>query len=269
MPSTPEPHSTRTRARTPPTPLHGPQHDTYEPYSPRRSSRAASHRNPYGSSSANLNRSTPPPPTTTKRARFAVGTTQLNSPPASPRHHKTPRNNRPTAVKATNSLSDSDNNTPTIGRRRVAAHHSLDPTTMLPTPSKTPQTQQKKKKNATVLRSTARILHFPSVPGDGERRCRVGFELDSSDEDTTVSDGKNKKKRKEKEKSIPIYTDPNARVPERDEREVNPFLGPAVVGGASSSSRKKRGIARGKEEEMEEEEMEERVRRKEGMVYVL
>jgi len=129
---------------------------------------------------------------------------------------------------------------------------------MLPTPSKTPQTQ--KQKNESILRSTARILHFTPAPGAVEQRCRIGFELHSSDEEMAGSK-KNKNKNKNK-KAIPIYTDPNARVPERDEREINPFLGPAAAG-VSMSSRKKRGG------EEEEEEMEERVRRNEGMFYVL
>ena len=60
---------------------------------------------------------------------------------------------------------------------------------------------------------------------------------------------------------IEIYTDANARVPVLDESEDNPFVG-------AKQSQRRRGRKRGRQSEADAE-MEERVRREEGVVYVL
>ena len=157
-PATPPPPSSL-RARTPPTPLHGPLHDDYEPYSPRRSKRTTALSNPYSSFNSEhkpTGRDTTPPPTG-KRARFASA--QLSSPPSSPASpirratlHKTPK--KTPARKALNGAqSDSD----------TAPRSLPTPTDMaavLPTPSKTPKKRQ-------AISSTARILNFqPYSPND-------------------------------------------------------------------------------------------------------
>lgn len=259
MASTPPPVSMR--AHTPPTPLHGPLHDTYEPYSPRRSKRTTAQANPYGSShserppKAHLQRATTPPPTTSKKARFL--TTQLSSPPSSPasparrttQHHKTPRKT-PVSRAFADLLSDSDN-TP---RRQFPT--PLPELSMLPTPSKTP-----KKRNSSAMSSTARVLNFqPYSPNDvmpsprkmkksshNRGQSAQGFNL--FEEGTSGS-----------QEQIEIYTDANARIPEVDGSADNPFVGPRKVQTSKPSRRTRTD---------EEEEMEQRAERDEGMVYTL
>lgn len=255
------------RARTPPTPLHGPQYDTYEPYSPRRSTRSTAQSNPYGT--LNTTRSprkgtqrnfTPPP--TVKKARFAHLPTQLSSPPSSPvspvRHqtprqlHKTPRKS-PFASRsvANGALSDSDHASSSLVPRTV------DFNSMLPTPSKTP-----KKRQGAALNSAARILNFqqPNDPNDvmpssrkmkrpARHQATNGFDLYDDDMDAP-SDG------------IQIFTDTNARVPEVDDADDNPFIGHKRV-----ALRPQRGSRR--EPAEEESSIERAVRNNEGVLYNL
>jgi len=277
MATTPPPRSMR--IRTPPTPLHGPQYDNYEPYSPRRSTRTTAQSNPY--SSFNSHRSpredqhqhqTTPPPTI-KKARFARAPTQLSSPPSSPASpakrlhstqthsaiHKTPRKQSFTPRKTTNTHLSPD----TIGSSRhttttLAPPNPIDPTTMLPTPSKTPS----KKRTAAALASTSRILTFqpndimPS-PRKIKKQPRISdFEL-YDDEAETMRDG-----------DIEIYTDANARVPQMDESEDNPFVGPKQTQRPQRGSGS-RSVRKGAEEREREERIREAVARDEGVVYVL
>lgn len=127
---------------------------------------------------------------------------------------------------------------------------------MLPTPSKTP-----KKRNAAALNSTARILSFqPNNPNDvmpssrkikkhGRFNSMNGFDL-YDEEPASRGD------------QIEIFTDANARVPEMDEAEDNPFVGPK-----KSAVRPQRRGRRAPA--AEDEEMDEAARREEGVVYVL
>jgi hypothetical protein len=251
MASTPPP--TSLRAHTPPGPMHGPLHDNYEPYSPRRSKRATAQSNPYGSLNsdrhpkAHLQRATTPPPTTGKRARFA--STHFTSPPASPASprpavlHKTPRKT-PVSRALADVLSDSDN---------TPRRHLPTPQSILPTPSKS-----LKKRSAVNMTSTARILNFQSYsPNDvmptprkmkssGRGQSSRGFDLfDTSGES---------------QDAIPIFTDNNARIPELDGSDDNPFMGPRQTRRATVQRRSKTD---------EEAEMDERAERGEGMTYVL
>ncbi|KAK5169549.1 uncharacterized protein LTR77_005525 [Saxophila tyrrhenica] len=275
MAETPPPRSVR--AATPPTPLHGARYDTYEPYSPRRSTRSTAHSNPY--SSFNSDRSprdhhqqgNTTPPATVKKARFARAPTQLSSPPSSPSSpvkrlrttpgtssaHKTPRKQSFTPRKAANHHSDSDTCAPSSSKAATLAPNPVDPTTMLPTPSKTPN-----KKRAGALASTARILSFqPNHPNDVmpsphkmKKQSRAA-EFDLYEEDAQQGE------------EIPIYTDANARVPEMDESMDNPFVGPKQgrrpQGGSGS-----RRTRKSEEEQVREERMQEAVARDEGVVYV-
>lgn len=267
--ATPPPRASR--ARTPPTPLHGPQYDNYDPYSPRRSTRTTAHNNPYssfnGGRSPKAQRTTTPPPTV-KKTRFARVPTQLSSPPsspASPARHRTPRSLHKTPRKdpfssqrrpATNgALSDSD------GPSHSLAPPTIDPTTMLPTPSKTP------KKRQAAVTSTARILNFqPSHPNDvmpsprqlqKQRRANsnamAGFELYDDDEAVTRNG-----------EAIEIYTDASARVPVVDESEDNPFVGPRKT--RQRPQRKSRKSAAQIEHDAQ---VDEAARQDEGVVYVL
>lgn len=129
---------------------------------------------------------------------------------------------------------------------------------MLPTPTKTPQ-----KRNATALHSTARILSFqPNNPNDimpssrkakkhGRFHSANGFDLYDQE-------------RESQREQIDIYTDANARVPEMDEAEDNPFVGPKMSGSRPAPQRRsKRGVTE------EEQTMGEASRRDEGVVYML
>lgn len=131
---------------------------------------------------------------------------------------------------------------------------------MLPTPSKTP-----KKQPASVV--TARILSFqPGSPSDVMPISRkitkqnsrhyagtAGFELYDSDSHIGRSH------------EIEIYTDPNARVPEMDESEDNPFVGPKRPNVRPQRRRNNKSAA-----ELERgQRMNEAVRRGEGVTYVL
>ncbi|OQO01340.1 hypothetical protein B0A48_12895 [Cryoendolithus antarcticus] len=244
-PSTPPPRNTR--IRTPPTPLHGPLHDKHEPYA-RRSTRTAAQQSPYGSLRDTRARHTTPPPTTRRGARFSG--TQLSSPPSSPaspltRSHKTPKKN-PARRAVNGAQSDSD----------TSLRLSVTRTSVLPTPNKTPM-----KRPAVAMNAASRALNFqfhsPSDVMPTPRKHKKprnssmrGFDL--------YEDGA-----ESSEPAIPIFTDANARVPELDEAEDNPFVGPRKTG--SSGRAQKRGSAAKTEEE---KEMEQAVARDEGLIYV-
>jgi hypothetical protein len=108
------------------------------------------------------------------------------------------------------------------------------------------------------MSSTARVLNFqPYSPNDvmpsprkmkSSRRGQSsrGFDLfDTSGES---------------QDAIPIFTDNNARIPELDGSDDNPFLGPRQT---------RRGRVQRRSKTDEEDEMDERAERGEGMTYVL
>ena len=135
---------------------------------------------------------------------------------------------------------------------------------MLPTPSKTP------KKRQAAVTSTARVLNFqPSNPNDvmpssrqlaKQRRknnsnTMAGFELYEDDAMSRNGNGE----------SIEIYTDASARVPEMDESEDNPFVGPRRVQQQRPQRRSRKSAA-----QMEQDaQIDEAARKDEGVVYVL
>ncbi|EMC93077.1 hypothetical protein BAUCODRAFT_151442 [Baudoinia panamericana UAMH 10762] len=262
MASTPEP--TSARARTPPTPLHGPRYDNYQPYSPRRSNRVSAQSNPYSSGNidrsprANLPRHTTPP-ATAKRARITRQPTQLSSPPSSPASpvrqrqiphvHKTPRKAAFKPTNGTNTLSDSDHVSTSL---RLP---NIDPVTMLPTPSKTP-----KKRNSAAINATARILSFqPENPNDvmpSPRKSRKHARIHSANGFDLYDE-----ERERARDQVHVYTDANARVPELDVNEDNPFVG-TKHGATSRPQRRSRGPT------VADAGMEEAVQRDEGILYV-
>ncbi len=151
---------------------------------------------------------------------------------------------------ATVTFSDSDHASSSL------APPTLDPATMLPTPSKTP-----KRRHDAPLNATARILSFqPESPNDvmpvarkikkhGRFNSMNGFDL--YDEE-----------RAHRDEMVEIFTDANARVPELDEVEDNPF-----VGSKRASSRPQRRTK--KWSTAEEIAMEQAVSRQEGVIFVL
>ena len=68
---------------------------------------------------------------------------------------------------------------------------------------------------------------------------------------------------------IEIYTDANARVPEMDESEDNPFVGRKKPAPPHPQQRRRGGRKKSREEVEHEERIEEAVRRDEGVTYVL
>lgn len=126
---------------------------------------------------------------------------------------------------------------------------------MLPTPSKTP------KKRSSAMNSTARILNFqPYSPNDvmptprkmkksSHKRGQSSNGFNLFEEGTGGS-----------QEQIEIYTDSNARIPEMDGSEDNPFVGPRKKPTKKAHRRVRTD---------EEEEMEQRAERDEGMVYNL
>ncbi|KAK3679281.1 hypothetical protein LTR78_000842 [Recurvomyces mirabilis] len=261
MPSTPPPP---TRIRTPPAPLHG---DNYEPYSPRRSTRRTAQSNPYSSFNTDrsprtngLRHTTPPP--TVKKTRFARHNTQLSSPPsssASPaqtrlaghNNHKTPK--KLLSGRASHGANNSDSDH--AGPSSSLAPHTLDPVTMLPTPSRTPR-----KRNITAMNSSARILNFePQDPNDvmpASRKIKKHGRFNSMNAFDLFDED-----RPQRSSAIAIFTDTNARVPELDETEDNPFVGPKSI-----TTRPQRSSRRARTAEVDA--MEEAARNDEGVIYV-
>ncbi|GAB7363050.1 hypothetical protein MBLNU230_g3343t1 [Neophaeotheca triangularis] len=273
MPATPEP----TRLRTPPPPLHGAQHDTFEPYSPRRSTRSTAQRNPYSSKNADrsprkahLDRATTPPPTS-KRPRFASFSTHLSSPPISPpsanEHRaaaespplpaKTPRKALFTSAKSKDhgALGDIDSGSASLATPASAVRN------MFPTPVKTPNKRQR-----TAINPTARILNFqpghhrandlmptPRKIKKTSRTQTEGFELYDDDQELKGQD------------KIEIFTDTKDRIPTMDGADDNPFVGarPATPPPAPRKVKKK-----SRDQIQEEEAMDESVRKEEGITYI-
>ncbi|KAI7277058.1 hypothetical protein KC335_g48 [Hortaea werneckii] len=198
----------------------------------RRSPPATAQTNPYSSRktdrspNASLAHNTTPPPTS-KKARFVRQPTQLSSPPTSPsspsRQHviektprKTPVSRQKVRYQTDGGASDSDQPSTSL------APPTVDPSPMLPTPSKTP-----KKRKAAALKGTARILSFqPDNPNElmpssrkakkhGRFHSVSGFDLYDEERESDRD-------------QVEVYTDANARVPEMDEAEDNPFIGRKV-----------------------------------------
>ncbi|OCK78427.1 hypothetical protein K432DRAFT_332086 [Lepidopterella palustris CBS 459.81] len=284
MATTPPPPS---RVRTPPTPLHGARYDNYEPYepySPRRSSRVAAQRKHYSQQQL-TSHSTPKSLHATRSTRAATPTSSRNqtltrtssqtfSPPSSPsspiKHSTTKSPGSGTRRRVSNGRSqhlapqsfpldsDSDNLATASTTHRLS---TMDPRTMLPTPSKTPR-----KRAVQDLGSTARVL-FPNRPANVDdsmpspRKSRknkkhAAFTLQSFVEEAEDDD---------EPSQIEIYTDSKERVPDLDEHEDNPFITTK-----KNSKVKANGVPEPKRRRVDDRtaQMEEAVRNNEGMIYV-
>lgn len=271
------------RIHTPPTPLHGGKHDSYEPYSPRRSSRVAakqySHREPFQHNGAHdTNGYTPGKiPRATTPSNLSVKTSsQTISPPSSPgtppQHYfsKTPKSSSRRGTidplkKHKHEIhfraeSDAGGFRPSSSDLKPTNTSNLG---MLPTPSKTPR--KKVVENGTVV-SAARIL-FPGRPANiadampstrQSRKKRVtAFSLNDIGSD--VDDGSSSK--------IPIYTDSKERVPDLENNDKNPF----VTRKSSSIKPATNGenFLKRKKPSRRDEAMEEAAHNDEGIIYVL
>jgi hypothetical protein len=254
------------RLHTPPAPLHGSNHDAYEPYSPRRSSRVAAQRErfsqpisalPKGSPVSRRQRATTP---TGSKDSVRTSSSQVFSPPSSPiSPFKTRIARSARRSQAESAAIDSDSDQPGTKARYLSV---MESSAMFPTPAKTPRKRALKSEES--LGSTARVL-FANRPTDFEdampsprksRKSRkAAFSLDGYADNADESNEK-----------IVIYTDSKERIPELDDTEDNPFITrkdkPANGHAAAGPSRRRTRDSR-------TEKMEEAVARDEGMIYVL
>lgn len=146
----------------------------------------------------------------------------------------------------------------TSGLLHVDDDTTMPPTTMLPTPAKTPR--KRPQPPAHALRSTARVL-FPTRDENVEgampssRKRRGGRRLDDLMNDINGDD------------QIEIYTDSKDRIPELDTSEDNPFWdhgrkSEGQLDGLKGGVKRKATVTN--------EEIEKAVKRRDdGMVYVL
>ncbi|KAG6040065.1 hypothetical protein E4U41_001484 [Claviceps citrina] len=255
------PPPTASSVRTPPAPRLG-YHDSWEPFSPRKSARISSQR-------AAANR-TPSPVASTRRqlssprtAKKAVvhSNSPIASPMASPR--KKPQPARESRRHASGSLTaeGTANAATALGldaekRMHTSASASISQATgMLPTPSKTPR-KPPNEKTATTIQSFARNLFSSEqqpVPSPQKKRSKKysGVTLESFTAE-------------EEEDPISIFTDSQDRIPEKDESEANPFYGDPAI--ESSKRQSKRKVVSIPGEGLQS--VDEASHRDDGMVYV-
>ncbi|CAN9099957.1 hypothetical protein CC77DRAFT_1098539 [Alternaria alternata] len=246
------------RIHTPPAPLHG---DTYEPFSPRRSSRVAAQRDIH---SHQQERSTPrtrrditPTASSSKRSAARANASFALSPPSSPvtsQQPRSPRSIRRAPLDLNPLDSDSDNAAPTSSRRTLFANMAPG---MLPTPAKTPR-----KRRVEDVSSTARVLFPTNRPSTIEeamptprkgRKTKNLYTLESFAEQMDETTEK-----------IPIFTDSKERVPTPGaQTEENPFITVKGKGKAKATPQKSRKLVDRKTAKMEAA-----ADRDEGMVYI-
>ncbi|KAI9874622.1 MAG: hypothetical protein M1830_009545 [Pleopsidium flavum] len=288
MATTPPPQQA---ANTPPTPLHGAKYDTYQPYSPRKSTRSTVKRNLRFEQ-------TPPPPSSSHNLRSSSSSTspkftRLNlskppnhtfSPPSSTQ--SSPQKKIAKKIGGSGRITRSgdfasQSLTTTTTTLELAPHHhsgnlSLSHSAittaadMLPTPAKTPR--KRPTQPAAALKTTARVL-FPTDPAPAvdalpspkkkakKGRRYNGFSLDSftGEEGNNGDDGR-----------IAIFTDSKDRVPELDQSEDNPFYvkkghGEITSGQSSTAISKRKKLGNGT---IKDEKIEQALHRDDGMVYV-
>lgn len=235
------------RVRTPPAPLHGSKYDSYEPFSPRRSSRVAAQLSTHPHPHPHHEQSTTPArkrtvrdvtPTSSRPKPLNRTTHFALSPPSSPSSPakaRSPRSTRRAQHEPAALDSDSEPFAPTPARRFISA---IAPNGMLPTPAKTPRKRALHTEDS--LRPTARVLfaNRPSTiedamptPRRAHKSMRSVLDLDSFDEQMSASSPK-----------IGVYVDSKERVPDREDAENNPFLTRRGKGKAKTVPRKERKI---------------------------
>ncbi|KAF2244448.1 hypothetical protein BU26DRAFT_509342 [Trematosphaeria pertusa] len=248
------------RLHTPPAPLHGPQYDSYEPFSPRRSSRVAAQQHLHHEQSSPTRRRTTRDVTpSSSRKKPATRTSNLTlsppSSPISPAKHHSPRSSRRSHLDNGAIDSDSDHVAPTPARRYLT---TMAPHGMLPTPAKTPR--KRALQSEETLGSTARIL-FPNRPATieeampsprkGRKSRKDAYTLESFAE-----------RMEEANEHIEVFTDSKERIPTRDADEDNPFVTKKGKGKAKAAPPKPRKV------DAKTARMNEAVERDEGMVYL-
>lgn len=251
MPTTPPPLSTF--LHTPPTPLHGAKYDHYEPYGTRRSTRSSTRLQQDNHQSLKGHTFSPPSSAQSSpqtRIRKVIDPTDEGD--SSPR----------TNLSVTVEIASKERVRDVSGRLPADGVTTIPPTTMLPTPAKTPR--KRPQQPAHVLRSTARVL-FPTRDDSAEgamispRKKRGGKRLGLSlDGDEVVEDvGEN---------HIEIFTDSKERIPELDASENNPFY--VHVNRPEGQTQGPRTTSKRKAPPRSLE-LDNAVNRDDGMVYVL
>ncbi|KAL7928532.1 hypothetical protein V8C35DRAFT_332689 [Trichoderma chlorosporum] len=250
-PSTPSPPSSS--IRTPPAPRLG-YHDSWEPYSPRKSARISAQR---------TSARTPSPPPATRPAlasprtaakSSAQSSAAMASPVASPRKKRQAaadsvrRVTASLAVEA--SVASGSKDKSVVGRSAAASSLTL------PTPSKTPQ-KPPSSKAAAHLQNFARNL-FPAaeeteLSSPRKRRAKkyAGMTLESFRAEVAEED-------------IEIFTDSQDRIPKKDGSKSNPFVGNATTAEPSKRRTKRKVHVPGEGAQS----VDEASRREDGMIYV-
>jgi len=243
--------------RTPPAPLHG-FSDTYEPYSPRKSSRIkARNANRTPSPSRNLSDEIANSNSVgSAKSDFHRTTTNMTSPGSVLPKKRAPAaassgratsavNVHLTTSSATMSGNPSGKNEFYPGRASISAIGG-----MLITPAKTPQKPPTKETRAKI-HAVARSLFSESETVPTPRKARGHESLDTLTGES-------------QEQTIQIYTDSNERIPEVDKSEMNPFYRNGSVATNSASHSETIEIpGEGKVS------IDEAVRREDGIVYTL
>ncbi|KAF1842192.1 uncharacterized protein K460DRAFT_370177 [Cucurbitaria berberidis CBS 394.84] len=237
------------RLHTPPAPLHG---DTYEPFSPRRSTRVAAQRGLHHEQTSPRSRRDITPTASTKRSAARASAFALSPPssPISPQQLRSPRSTRRARLDLHPLDSDSDHVAPTPARLLSTMAPG-----MLPTPAKTPR-----KRRIDDLSSTARVL-FPSRPATIDevvptpRKARKTKNLYTLESFAQQND--------ESTEKIAIYTDSKERVPSPGTEEDNPFIVKKGKGRARATPQKPRKMVSQRTEKMTAA-----AERDEGMVYI-
>lgn len=253
------------RVRTPPAPLHGPKYDSYEPFSPRRSSRVAaqhstqlhSHPQPAHAGSPVRKRTIRDVTPTSSRQKPLSRTTHFAlsppSSPASPAKTRSPRSSRRAQPETAALDSDSDTLAPPSARRLFP---SMAPHGMLPTPAKTPR--KRALHTADSLGRTARVL-FEDRPATVEdamptprkaKSMKSALDLESFDAKIESASPK-----------IGVYVDSKERVPDREDEEANPFITRRGKGKAKAAPKKPRKM------DEKTQKMFQAAAREEGIVY--
>ncbi|KAL7911911.1 hypothetical protein GGI35DRAFT_301950 [Trichoderma velutinum] len=249
-PSTPSPPSS---IRTPPAPRLG-YHDSWEPYSPRKSARISAQR---------TSARTPSPPPATRQTLASPRTAAkssaqslaaMSSPVASPRKKR--QSAADSVRRATASLTAEASVASGSKDKSVAGRSAAASSLMLPTPSKTPQKPPSSKDAAhiqTIARNLFPVAEETELSSPRKRRSKKysGMTLESFRAEVAEED-------------IEIFTDSQDRIPKKDDSKSNPFVGNATAVEPSKRRTKRKVYVPGEGSQS----VDEASRRADGMIYV-
>ncbi|KAI1458090.1 hypothetical protein F4805DRAFT_425457 [Annulohypoxylon moriforme] len=248
-PSTPSPPS---RVHTPTTPRFG-YGDSWEPYSPRKSSRIAQR----------ASQRTPSPRAHSRNRNSRISSSDSITPAVSPQKKRQPAMD--SVRRASNSLTagGAANAADSLGigssrQKPKSISTATGSSTMLPTPAKTPQKQPDEKSKANVRAIARNLFSEPeAMPSPKKRKAKkyTGLTLDSFTAENI-------------EEPIEIFTDTRDRIPEEDQTAQNPFYEQAPSTPARDQSTRQ---TRSKQVYVQGEgkiSIEEALKREDGIVYV-